>query len=933
MSAGKDSDIDQQLERLQEQAGELIKPCRFASSSQLYGELRRRAKAEQRAYPYVMGTFFQMDQAQYLLDFQKMRERAVELIALLEDEERLRQIQADFPVEHYEHLVYSMSACAYENLAEATGQLEGYNSEGMHACISDGIQICRRTGKLGCVGCFREYACDVYLAADDPEIAMHQCRLVTENSGEWSDRGDRRWVASGKAAWLEALHGRFAAAIDLYRQALDFTNAESVSLKTEARLRTLFQLDSVLLAAGREPQLPDDPVSAELPPVGECPLFDLYADWNTALQAVQQQNWNDASQRLTAWDQRLQKCGGTHLWFETRLRLIALKRLSGQQKQAEALARQLEQRARQAHDWLTLHRLDSLLSAAVPSPLATISTETASAARGPAGAATAAAAVSSAATDTTAASATTEADDTEPADTATPLAAVIDELRQRMNDLMQDPSEDKFLAIRRDILAMDAGIATHYDDVASLIHMMLWLVGSGEDGEEVWKWANSLAAAHRNQGLVLSVLGALGDALRHSANSELAEKITAERTEQLFRRSLELDGSRARNHMRAGDHFLRENNAGEAERCFARAFRLDRTLPDVVERLADLYGDTDRPRDALHVLDLSLREGCTEPRVAFNAAMIAFRLKQFDATLTYLDRFETLGGENPAWVCYYRAVCHYELGHFQQALDYMDAAEQAADGTGWHLEAIRGAARAQLGQTDAALEHIEYVLSTPLYEIDFLSPMGIASLLERLLSVATEVLQDQGLQEQLENRLLRSGLMPEWWFQARREGGDPVEGIQLYRCVLIQPLDDAWQQDPERLDNEADWPAYGIEWGVLAASEEDAARMALNWQARLHHLPAELQDTLPGQDTYTDVPGVVWQSSRFPVSDSEDTDELFEDADPDIDDRSRFRGSPDLRDAEDFTDTDDFGEADDFDESDDFEDRGDEHESDDRPPF
>ena len=158
MALGDESQIDQQLQDLQQRAGDLIPLCRFSSSSRLYGELRRRGRVEHRANAYVYGTFFQMDQAQYLLDFHTMRERAVELIAILENEEQARQIQSDFPREQYDYLVYSMSSCAYENLAEATGQLEGYNSEGMHACIADGIQICRRTGKIGCVSCFREYA-------------------------------------------------------------------------------------------------------------------------------------------------------------------------------------------------------------------------------------------------------------------------------------------------------------------------------------------------------------------------------------------------------------------------------------------------------------------------------------------------------------------------------------------------------------------------------------------------------------------------------------------------------------------------------------------------------------------------------------------------------------------------------------------------------
>ena len=128
--------IDSELTALRERARALISTCDFAGSFQLHGELRRRGRLEQRAEAYVLGTFFQMDEAQYLLDFQLMRERAIELIALLENEEKVRQIQADLPREQYDYLVYSMSSCAYENLAEATGLLEGYNSEGMHACIA-----------------------------------------------------------------------------------------------------------------------------------------------------------------------------------------------------------------------------------------------------------------------------------------------------------------------------------------------------------------------------------------------------------------------------------------------------------------------------------------------------------------------------------------------------------------------------------------------------------------------------------------------------------------------------------------------------------------------------------------------------------------------------------------------------------------------------
>ena len=165
-----ESQIDEQLEKLSDEAGKLIDQAKYRSSYRLFGELRQRAKRERRLYHYVLGTFHQMDQAQYLYEFQTMRERAIELIALLESEEQCRKIQPDMALPLFEGLAYQFSSCAYENLAEATGQMEGYNSEGLQACIADGLQICRQTGKLSCVGCFREYSCDVYMSADDSEI-------------------------------------------------------------------------------------------------------------------------------------------------------------------------------------------------------------------------------------------------------------------------------------------------------------------------------------------------------------------------------------------------------------------------------------------------------------------------------------------------------------------------------------------------------------------------------------------------------------------------------------------------------------------------------------------------------------------------------------------------------------------------------------------
>lgn len=874
MASSDESQIDQQLQDLQERAGELIPKCQFSSSSRLYGELRRRGRTEHRAHAYVMGTFFQMDQAQYLFEFQTMRERAVELIAILENEERARQIQSDFSREQYDYLVYSMSSCAYENLAEATGQLEGYNSDGMHACITDGIQICRRTGKIGCVSCFREYACDVYLAADDADIAGHQCRLVMEQQGVWSDRGDRRWLATSKLAWLAALHGRFDEALTTMDLALEYAQAEAVSLKFESRIRTLMARDTIRLAAGLPSIIEGDPEFVQMPSAEECPVFEHALDLNAALRAVQNENWVEASRLLSHWDQRLQKCNGTHLWFETRLRLIAVKRMSGQQKQAESLARQLEQRARSANDYLTLRRLQLLLDSDAPSPLA-IAAEPHRA--GVSDTHAAVAVIPPLSVDEG------KMSPEEPGQVVTPLSKLIESFRLRMNDLMQEPTQEKFDGIRTDILAIGADEATHQEDACGLLHLMGYLVGAGEDGEDVWRWANALAAPHRSNAVALSVLGVLGDALRGCPNEALAEKITTERTEQLFRKSLELDTTKPRNFLRAGDHFAAEDNQGEAERCFARAFRLDRVDGNIVRRLADLYSITERPRDALHVLDVSLREGSNDSQVAFDAAMLAFRLKQYDATLTYLEKFEQLAGPN-VWTNYYRGVCHYEQGDFQLCLECLDLEEILAENTGWHLELMRAVTKARLGDLSGAQSHLTTSMETPLFEVDFLSPSGIAELLQRLCVVAEEVLEDEALVARVEIRLLRSGLMPDSWFQWQRESIElkTRENVRLYRCLVHQPLDETWNEDPERLSGQENWTTYITEWGVLAESEDAAREIAIHSQAMCYQLPALVPEILESEDTYVDVPGAVWQSGRFELTDEYPDDDLS-DAESDFD--------------------------------------------------
>ena len=122
----------------------------------------------------------------------------------------------------------------------------------------------------------------------------------------------------------------------------------------------------------------------------------------------------------------------------------------------------------------------------------------------------------------------------------------------------------------------------------------------------------------------------------------------------MFRESLKLDGKRVNNFRRAGDYFYNEENLGQAEWCYARGFRLDRADASLALRLADVYRNTDRPRDAMNALDMCLREGCEEAAVAWEAAMCAADLEHHDSLLTYLVQFE-MQEPDALWTNYCRA--------------------------------------------------------------------------------------------------------------------------------------------------------------------------------------------------------------------------------------------------------------------------------------
>jgi tetratricopeptide (TPR) repeat protein len=403
--------------------------------------------------------------------------------------------------------------------------------------------------------------------------------------------------------------------------------------------------------------------------------------------------------------------------------------------------------------------------------------------------------------------------------------------------------------------------ATHPADAARLLQLAQELITDDERGAEVWQWAEGIATLHPQDATVLNLLAVLGDTLRDQSE-DLEELIPADRIAHLFKTSLDLDPFHVRNHARAGAYHLHADNLGEAERCLARGFRLDRSNNFLALRLARVYRMTERPRDALAVLDMALREDADDPEVAWDAGLTAFNLEQWDAALMYFDVYEGMEPDRP-WANYYRAISLLELERPNDALEAIAEEERRSRDRPWPTTVLRACAHAVLGDLDGLRQRIKTVLATPLVEVDYLTVRGVSSLSERLWKASTKLPLEDPLRGDLNERLLRAGVMPDDYFDWFRMRGEKQEDVNYYRCVVLQPLDENWKTWPGCLSGQEDWNAYFILWGVLALDEEEAEERVLKWQAKCYPLPAKVVKVELQHEGYTDKPGVVWQGERW----------------------------------------------------------------------
>lgn len=860
------NDFDRRFEQQTEQSEKLYLECRLRSGVQLAKEYTRLARQQQRVVSYMCGLFDLMRFQHGMLAPQQVREAAVELVVLLQDEEQARRIQPDLDEAQYHWVCSWMSTCAYDNLAESTGLMAGFNSPGMHECISDGLQVCRQTGKVDCIKCFREYAADVYLAADDFAMVRHQCQSLLEFREDDENARDRRPGAYQKLAWVNLLEGRFLRANRDLEQAQNLSGADQVYLRRRTIIESNLSRHEIRLLLGQT--VAAAPEGLPQFESGEWPRQELELAKLDALSKVMTGKIDEAITILTDWDRRLTEMHCLRDWFEVRLRLIAAYLLLEKRARAEALGKGLEAKGTEAQDYLTLRRWKRLIDPTHPvCPIPLLADPDA----GP----YCLNPESTSAVIEEDPSFDAEESEEEIIQTTTPLSEILSGYMQRIMESQEDSEARRELL--EEILAHEPSQIQDAGDAAYLVHLSRYVVQGSDDAERVWEWAKKIRHQFSEDATVLNVVALLGHYFLNADPETFQDRILLEQLEKWFRLSLTLNPNHPRNHSRAGAFFLDIHQQGDAERAYSRAFRLDRTDGNAAHQLAEIYRETDRPRDALAVLDLCLRKGTKDAKVAWEAAMTALQLEQYDVVLTYLNRHAKLVDKIPAWHHYYRGLAHFQLGDQLACLRELDQEQKNHPPGQMHLLAIRSCAEAAQGHMGQARDSLKQFLNLRFVDADYLSLHGLVRIAELLCDAVLPWPEEDPLRKQLYQRMLRAGLLSDPYLQSLRDRETETDDIRFYRVQMLQPVSADWKNSEGCLAGQENWDRYTIDWGVLAVSDQDAVDRVTTLQSLCETAVPMLLHVQSGDDTFRDRPGVVWQGYRRHESEeSFDAEETME---------------------------------------------------------
>ncbi|NMC19422.1 MAG: tetratricopeptide repeat protein, partial [Thermogutta sp.] len=888
--------VGRQMQELWERQQELEDRGFFRSSLRVARELRRLAKTERRLIPYIRATLAITHCALSTFETELGMELATEMVALLESEDHARQFQPDFPDDEYQNVVFWLSTCAYHHLGSHAAIRYGYGSPRIRDVVREGNEVCRRTGKIACLDCFRDYTVWVYLTLGDEQTALHFARSI-ENKLPILDQGDHRFEGARMQAFIHLLCGRLTEAADQSRRALELAKVYHTPLL--AKLDAFTLLGSALFLSGRGDELESlcaevgEPLDWSLfPPEDENPDLAWSKALFDAVVAVSADRPAEAVEILDRWDRRLAHWEAIPQWLETRTRLISVLRLMGKDRQADGLEEDLRQRVSGGEAALYHARLDAMASGKV-APTAVGFLYPPRTDRIPLPPLTRRAAES-------------PGDDQPPAAAEkapipavdwdkTPMGPRFNAWFERLPDGTDAEAKDMEV-ILDEMLAVDPRDVELPEDGSRLIFVAAQLASALRREKDVWYWARRLLERFPEHPDVLNLAATAGlgawlrqaqiVAERQRLESEAADETSETRgdvaasdqppeapadphlpdqqtLEHLMRKSLDLKPDHPRHYYRAGVLFHVLGLQGDAEWCFARSFALDRTQAAAALALAEVYAESKRDEDALFVLDLCLREGKVEDAdVAWEAGLAAFRLERYAEAATYFNLAGQWRSAHP-WLPYYYAWALLQTNRPDEAEPLIETFAELHGPDHFAARALQAWLAALRGETDTLRDLVQAILGVPLREVDDLTPLGIEKNLRQLWQVVKDYLPaDDPLQSELVARLFQAGMVPDDFFEEERARRPITEGLTYYECAVEQPLDDDWPKHPACLVHQVNWREYYASWGVLARNEEEAEHYVIQAQQRCYPLPPTLMSCEETEVGFRDRPGVVWQGAR-----------------------------------------------------------------------
>jgi hypothetical protein len=891
-----DDQVLSELEQAFQRINELTDKGYRRSAVRLAEEVRRRALDHHLLIPYLHANFNIMNNAQMLYDYRRGTDIAIETITLLESEEKAREIQPDLPLDEYEYTIYWLSSCAYDNLAQHYAIRYGYGGSQIQSVAQEGFEVCRRTGKLECFACFREYATSIYEATGDLEMAMHFARS-TFQSLPMNEANDRRVVGGTSYASQLVLVGKLNEAAEVAETSLALAKSSYDPLYW--RFHAQCCLGEILHLVGRADEFEErcavvgEPLDwSLLPPTEENLVLGHRKALYDSVRLTYQGSLEEAEAILSAWDKDLYDRQALEPWWEIRTRLIALHKMMNHPDTVEKLSDTLRKEGRQHHAWLYLARLAAMERGDVPlSPVAflhaprdgvfapppscrpSIQYEHVSA---PSSSELEAA---NEVVESLEQSLPKEDRNIPVQQFTTPLAAKLKEWAERYT---ADASEAELAAILDEILALDPAIIQVPEDAANLL-LYAGRIGEllGRD-QELWSWAKQLLIPFSENGAVLNLVATAGfvavrERSRRRASRGKRKKAssrkkhlkkrgtlpTIQQLEEMFRKSLELPPIYSDHFFRAAQFYHFIGRQGEAEWCLAHSFALDRKNPLVAVALADIYSGNERDEDALAVLDLCLREGQVEDcDVAWNAGLAAFRLRRFADAETYFNHAAQWGTEE-VWLFYYRAWTLLELRKVEEAAEDIQAFEAARGSSGLGSHTLWAWVAAEKSNLEELKRHIKQALAIPLQKVDDLSDLGIEKNYHQMYRIVRNALpEDDDVLCDLVTRLYQAGLVPDELLDEERQKRPVVSDLNYYICAVHQPLDDDWPKHPACWESQKDWDSYTAYWGVLARNAEEAEHYAIQAQSRCYHCQPEVLDVELEEEGFLDRPGVVFQGTR-----------------------------------------------------------------------